>query len=126
MATLAPATFAFPFCSSCGTTMLMQDSGKLSCNLCKSVSDLNTLPPATLTKTSSSNPTVKPSWAKSNAEQERNKASSAPSRATVDEVCIKCNHPQVEFYCLQLRSVDEGQTVFYDCPNCKYTWSLNN
>jgi len=36
----------------------------------------------------------------------------------VDEACPKCNHPQMEFYTMQLRSADEGQTVFYECHQC--------
>ncbi|KAJ4817015.1 DNA-directed RNA polymerase subunit [Rhynchospora pubera] len=41
-------------------------------------------------------------------------------RAVVNESCPKCNHPQLEYYTKQLRSADEGQTVFYECPECKY------
>uniref|UniRef100_A0A7S3QKP3 DNA-directed RNA polymerase subunit n=1 Tax=Dunaliella tertiolecta TaxID=3047 RepID=A0A7S3QKP3_DUNTE len=47
------------------------------------------------------------------------------TRATVDEVCPKCTHPQMEFYTMQLRSADEGQTVFYECPNCGHKYSTN-
>ena len=45
---------------------------------------------------------------------------------SVDEECPKCGNPIVEFYTMQMRSVDEGQTVFYECPKCGYTWSQNN
>ncbi|KAL6764882.1 DNA-directed RNA polymerase I subunit [Haematococcus lacustris] len=47
-------------------------------------------------------------------------------RATVDEPCPKCKHPVLEFYTMQLRSADEGQTVFYECTKCGHKYSQNN
>ena len=47
-------------------------------------------------------------------------------RAVVDEKCPKCSHKGLNFYTMQLRSVDEGQTVFYECPKCGHTFSQNN
>ena len=47
-------------------------------------------------------------------------------RATVDEKCPKCKHKGLNFYTMQLRSADEGQTVFYECPKCSHTFSQNN
>lgn len=38
----------------------------------------------------------------------------------MDEECPRCKNPQMSFYTLQLRSVDEGSTVFYKCLKCGY------
>lgn len=39
---------------------------------------------------------------------------------TVDRLCPKCNNDKMSYATLQLRSADEGQTVFYTCTKCKY------
>ena len=40
-------------------------------------------------------------------------------RPTVNEVCPECGHGKMYFWTKQLRSVDEGQTVFYECVECQ-------
>eukprot|EP00882_Tetradesmus_deserticola_P023080 GHRQ01025112.1.p1 GENE.GHRQ01025112.1~~GHRQ01025112.1.p1 ORF type:complete len:167 (+),score=28.38 GHRQ01025112.1:142-642(+) len=47
-------------------------------------------------------------------------------RATVDEICPACGNRGLEFYTMQLRSADEGQTVFYECTKCGHKYSTNN
>jgi DNA-directed RNA polymerase I subunit RPA12 len=40
--------------------------------------------------------------------------------ATIKEKCPKCDAPEMVFHTAQLRSADEGQTVFYNCIKCGY------
>ncbi|CAM1323788.1 ZNRD1 (predicted) [Pycnogonum litorale] len=44
----------------------------------------------------------------------------------VDRKCIRCGHEGMTFATLQTRSVDEGQTVFYSCPECKFQENENS
>ncbi|KAF2019993.1 DNA-directed RNA polymeras-like protein I subunit [Aaosphaeria arxii CBS 175.79] len=48
------------------------------------------------------------------------------TNAVIDEPCQKCGNPQVRFYTQQLRSADEGSTVFYECEKCGHKWNTNN
>lgn len=38
----------------------------------------------------------------------------------VDRKCPQCQNDKMSYATLQLRSADEGQTVFYTCTKCKY------
>jgi DNA-directed RNA polymerase I subunit RPA12 len=46
-------------------------------------------------------------------------------RSLVAEQCERCKHPEMYYYTMQLRSADEGQTVFYECPKCAFKSSTN-
>jgi DNA-directed RNA polymerase I subunit RPA12 len=46
--------------------------------------------------------------------------------ATIQEKCPKCDHYEMVFHTAQLRSADEGQTVFYSCVKCGYKYSINS
>jgi DNA-directed RNA polymerase I subunit RPA12 len=39
---------------------------------------------------------------------------------TVERTCPKCGHDVMSYATLQLRSADEGETVFYTCVKCKF------
>ena len=47
-------------------------------------------------------------------------------QATIKEKCPGCGDEEMNYHTLQLRSADEGTTVFYDCPKCGYKFSQNN
>ncbi len=70
-------------------------------------------------------PTTKPTWADEAADQSTG-GKEMVKHATIEEPCPKCNHPEMYFYTMQLRSVDEGSTVFYECPSCSHKFSVNN
>jgi DNA-directed RNA polymerase I subunit RPA12 len=119
------ATMGWPFCPLCRATLRVDATGAVDCGVCHYESNLDDWPELPST-TTYSRPRPTPLWAKSDEEQVALRRSREPVRATIDEPCIKCQHSPVGYYTVQLRSVDEGQTVFYECPACKYTWSINN
>lgn len=44
----------------------------------------------------------------------------------VERPCPQCKNDTMSYATLQLRSADEGQTVFYTCTKCKYVSMQNN
>lgn len=42
-----------------------------------------------------------------------------PDGPVVERKCSKCGHDKMSYATLQLRSADEGQTVFFTCLKCK-------
>jgi len=56
-------------------------------------------------------------------EEEHNKENSKKHTVddpTVDRECSKCGYGKMSYTTLQLRSADEGQTVFFTCLKCKH------
>lgn len=46
--------------------------------------------------------------------------------ATIKEKCPKCDNEEMQYHTLQLRSADEGATVFYTCTSCGHRFRTNN
>ncbi|XP_053670754.1 DNA-directed RNA polymerase I subunit RPA12 [Anopheles nili] len=44
----------------------------------------------------------------------------------VQRQCPKCGNDKMSYATLQLRSADEGQTVFFTCTKCKFKMSENS
>jgi DNA-directed RNA polymerase subunit M/transcription elongation factor TFIIS len=74
----------------------------------------------------------KPVWAEDDDDENdpHKKAASTEKQtvqhATIDEPCPNCDHPELLFYTMQLRSADEGSTVFYECSKCNHKFKQNN
>lgn len=128
---------SWPFCPQCGTIMDPPDNEYVLCLNCSyrclfielGVTEICTR----------SIPKTKPTWIDNDDdndnEDNNNNNTTSKSKlsnekhskhAKIEEPCPKCGHPELYFYTMQLRSVDEGQTVFYDCPACKHRFSVNN
>ena len=115
----------WPFCSSCGTILDPPESDTIKCSYCSysckfediNESEIITRSPAT----------QKPSWvADEDASEPAPTTKNHPKHATIEDPCPKCNYHELYFYTMQLRSVDEGSTVFYECPKCAHKFSQNN
>lgn len=44
----------------------------------------------------------------------------------VERGCPQCQNEKMSYITLQLRSADEGQTVFYTCTKCKFKETENS
>ncbi|CAO1616357.1 unnamed protein product [Parajaminaea phylloscopi] len=120
------------FCPSCGNLLdVPTDEDVIKCTPCGA--DLDASVYDDLTLVTSSNPSAFPSALR----LKRQLVSTVPSagdkqdgaradEATIREKCPKCGNEEMRFSTLQMRSADEGTTVFYTCPKCGYKFSQNN
>ena len=133
---------SWPFCPQCGTIMDPPETEFIQCSNCPYQCSFSNLGIHEICTRSL--PRSKPTWIDDQEEEERereeNNITSSSSSSNhkkekkvkenknvkIEEPCPKCGNPELYFYTMQLRSVDEGQTVFYDCPKCNYKFSINN
>ena len=115
------------FCKKCGNLLEAPTSTALVCEICSESYPADQF--KNLEIVTRSAPGAFPSLLKQKrsvvqvtapADQEKN------GRATIQEKCAKCGNETMTFHTMQLRSADEGSTVFYECPRCAYTFSTNN
>ncbi|XP_063241642.1 DNA-directed RNA polymerase I subunit RPA12 [Bacillus rossius redtenbacheri] len=113
------------FCPECGAILpLLGDKGGVKCYTCKQefgpevFGDMRTQyvihfnSPSDLSKLKRS-------------KRGKGKAPEAEG-PTVERQCPVCKNTTMSYATLQLRSADEGQTVFYTCTKCKYKENENS
>lgn len=112
------------FCSDCGN-LLDTTSGneKLVCEQCGGV----TRDIATKEVTTKSAPSAFTSALRQKRSAVQTLSSDdLQTEATIQQACPECGNPEMKFYTLQLRSADEGATVFYRCDKCGHKFNTNN
>lgn len=119
----------WPFCNQCGTILDPPNGENITCELCGFSCRFNDLHAAEIITQSA--PKSRPAWLgdegdEENTANESGDKSKSKKHAIIEEPCPKCNNPELYFYTMQLRSVDEGSTVFYECPKCTHKFSINN
>ncbi|KAM3575577.1 hypothetical protein VYU27_002569 [Nannochloropsis oceanica] len=132
--TLSVSGGAVPFCDECHALLDLPDEDPIVCRICKFSTTFDELGQVEIITTSAEKPA--PRWyqelaaaAKPDGVCEDGNDEGGDSRhAKVDEPCPKCGHPEMSFYTMQLRSADEGSTVFYEClsKKCGHKYSQNN
>ena len=90
------ASKSWPFCPECRASLQVDATGSINCRVCPYESNLSSLSSVPSRTTYSADRAV-PLWAKSDEEQAALRASKEPSRATVEEPCVRCGAPEVGF-----------------------------
>ncbi|PVU94110.1 hypothetical protein BB561_002792 [Smittium simulii] len=113
------------FCETCNSLLdIPGDQDIIICNVCgdtKSGAHFENIETITVTK-----PSAFPSVLKNKRSLITGISEEHVEKATIEELCSKCGNNQMTFYTMQLRSADEGQTVFYQCTKCNYQYRVNN
>jgi len=111
------STTSVSFCVTCGG-ILADDgtSSKVKCKFCGRETPVNEL----MEKESFTRTRMEDKW-----KVGLTKNDEVESRATVREVCAKCGHNEAYYRTAQLRSADEGQTIFYQCIKCGHKHAVN-
>jgi DNA-directed RNA polymerase I subunit RPA12 len=121
-----------PFCPACGSLLVFPDYGDVHCDRCPFTVSMAALPKTRIVTRSFPKPP--PEWLVEYTALHAEKAGGVaverqkgPKRAVVKEVCPKCGAAEMGFYTMQLRSADEGQTVFFECLDsaCGHKHSVN-
>ncbi|KAL4219482.1 DNA-directed RNA polymerase I subunit RPA12 [Mactra antiquata] len=102
------------FCPRCGTVLPLPLSGNyVTCKLCDFKIDVKAFDGIEITTTAEIN---RPEALLKQAEE----ADTELIGPTVDRKCTKCGHDEMIYTTRQTRSADEGQTVFFTCPQCRF------
>lgn len=113
------------FCSQCDALVLFGNStGQGNCSFCGARFDLGA---AATTTTTSVSRLFEQQRTRLKAVKSASSGGGGANKGAVvqGEVCRACGHTEAYFKTAQLRSVDEGQTVFFECTKCGHARAEN-
>jgi len=107
------------FCSACGALLpnLPEKGNSISCRACQYAAPVDSF---------LGRETCYTVFFNKRENTKKKKDTEEDEGPTIDRKCPKCNHDKMSYAALQLRSADEGQTVFFTCLKCKYKESENS
>lgn len=108
------------FCASCGALLpsLPEKGNTVSCRACKFAAPIDSFVGRETSYTIIFNKREN-----TKAKKDEDDEDAGP---TIERKCPKCGHDKMSYAALQLRSADEGQTVFFTCLKCKFKESENS
>ncbi len=111
------------YCSRCGAVLpALGPTGGLSCVVCKHEVDINILEDYHVKYVVEFN-------ARDNYNEERKLKQANKGQAEgpiAERRCSNCGNETMSYASLQLRSADEGQTIFFTCTRCKHKETENS
>ncbi|XP_060524567.1 DNA-directed RNA polymerase I subunit RPA12 [Cylas formicarius] len=112
------------FCPDCGSILPpLRETGGIMCYACSRLFDPESLFDKGLTVDYVVHFNTRSTKSQVVNNKESNTGEEGP---VVDRKCPRCGNEKMSYATLQLRSADEGQTVFYTCTKCEYKESENS
>uniref|UniRef100_A0A8D9DQT9 DNA-directed RNA polymerase subunit n=1 Tax=Cacopsylla melanoneura TaxID=428564 RepID=A0A8D9DQT9_9HEMI len=106
------------FCSKCGTILPLFDfEGAVQCYVCKT-----SYGPQVFEEIKAEY-TIHFNTVEREKQQDKTNIADGP---IVERKCKKCNNDTMSYATVQLRSADEGQTIFFTCTRCHFKESENS
>lgn len=115
----------FMFCGLCGTMLSMDSEKYAECPLCGFKRNMKEIAGKVISYTRTAEDIrrelkIEDPFIKSKGVD--TDAGVLKRTRTNDETCSECGHTEAEYYTRQMRSADEGHTVFFECCNCGHKW----